>query len=150
MKTPNYYTNQFLLLRFIYCVDNTQLSSYFSKLVHLQLSKFWLELNKINNQKYDKQNMKKIGEIYYLDENKDKNPEIIIFSNKENSLKHSTDKNPEIAVSSSNEDCLKNLIELYYAFDNLNFLIKDESKILKSQENYYLINKEWINFLNKY
>ena len=93
--------------------------------------------------------MKKIGEIYYLDENKDKNPEIIISSNKENCLKNYTDKNPEIVISSNNEDCLKNLIELYYVFDNFNSLIKDESKILKSQENYYLINKEWTNYLNK-
>ena len=72
---------------------------------------------------------------------KDKIKEVSEIQNeKEINKNHSTEK--------ENND-INYLIELYYAFDNLNFHIKDANKILKSQENYYLINKEWINYLNK-
>ena len=46
------------------------------------------------------------------------------------------------------KDIIENLIELYLAFDNLNFYIKELDKTILSKENYYLINKEWINYLN--
>ena len=121
--------NNFLPIAFIKFINGEELKSSFSKLMYDGYNKFIINLNENHNKIYNKQAKKEVGELFYLDENK-----------KENN---------EINTPGKNEDYLKILIELYYTFDNLNFHIKDENKTLKSQENYYLINKEWINYLNK-
>jgi len=118
--------NQFFLLAFIIFVDCNELKSSFSKLMYLEFSEFLMKLN--NNKIYNTDKTKEVGELIYIDDNKKENIEIN-FSKK--------------------KDYIKLLIELYYVFDTLNFHIKDENKNFCSQENYYLINKELINYLNK-
>ena len=54
-----------------------------------------------------------------------------------------------ILTEDKDDDITKYLIELFFAFDNLNFCIKAPNKNISTKEKYYLINKELINYLNK-
>ena len=102
---------------------------------------------KINHQRY-----KSVELLINQDiNNKISKEKLIIFKDKikeVSEIQNEKEMNKNHFTEKENND-IKYLIELYYAFDNLNFHIKDANKILKSQENYYLINKEWINYLNK-
>ena len=120
--------NSFFPLNFINFIEGQASEKYFLKFKSFAYDSLIIELNKNNNKIKDK-NQKEIGELHYLDENRKDNNEI---NNSENK-----------------KDVLHHLIELYYAFDYLNIHIKDEKKTIVSQENYFLINKEWINYLNK-
>ena len=122
--------NNFMPLSFINFIGGAELEYSFSELKNFEYNIFIKQLNENNNKILDKTKSREIGELYYINENKKMNAKSNITEIKE-------------------EDSIKYLIELYYSFDLLNFQIKNENKTLQSLENYYLINKEWINYLNK-
>ena len=108
--------------------DNKELKFHFEKLKNINLQIFKEQIKNGNYKIFDKDNTREVGTLYNLDKMEN---EIHIVDNKEE------------------EKITKYLIELYFAFDNLNFIIKDSSKKLSSEKEYYLVNKELRNYFNK-
>ena len=119
----------FILSSFIDFKNFIEMEFFFEKLQNINLENFFEQIRKDNYKIFGENNINEIGVLYILDE-KEKSE----FNIKENN---------------GEENVVKYLVELYFSFDNPNFYIKDNSKIILSQENYYLINKGWINYLNK-
>ena len=84
------------------------------------------QIKKDNNKLYDQYHNNEIGEFYSLSE-----------------------YNKEINDKKNQNDIVKKIIELYFNLNNFDFNIRDANKTISSQEKYYLINKEWINYLKK-
>ena len=108
--------------------DNKELKFHLEKLKNINLQIFKEQIKRGNYKIFDKDNTREVGTLYNLDKMEN---EIHIVDNKEE------------------EKITKYLIELYFAFDNLNFIIKDSSKKLSSEKEYYLVNKELRNYFNK-
>ena len=102
------------------------------KLKNIDYNAFQNQLKKNKNKIFDSLNTREVGELFILDENNNET------SNSGNLNMKETPK----------KDIIDYLIELYISFNTLINYIKDSTKTFKSQENYYLINKQWINYLN--
>ena len=119
-------------LAFIKFDDSKIFQNEVKKLENTDLKTIQNQLKKNNNKIFDSLKTREVGELFVLDENNNETSDSINLNMKETPKK----------------DIIDYLIELYISFDSLNNYIKDSTKTFKSQENYYLINKQWINYLN--
>ena len=107
--------------------DNKELKIHFEKLKNINLQIFIEQIKKNNYKLLDKDNIREIGIFYNLGK-----------------------INNEIKMEQNKDDKeIKYLIKLFFAFDKLNYIIKEASKKLSSQQKYYLIYKEFKAYLNK-
>ena len=107
--------------------DNKEMKFHFEKLKNINLQIFIEQIKKNNYKLLDKDNIREIGIFYNLGK-----------------------INNEIKMEQNKDDKeIKYLIKLFFAFDKLNYIIKEASKKLSSQQKYYLIYKEFKAYLNK-
>ena len=119
-------------LSFIKFDDANILKNEAQKLKNIDLKTIQNQLKKNKNKIFDSLNTREVGELFVLDEKNNETSDSINLNMKETPKK----------------DIIDYLIELYISFDSLINYIKDSTKTFKNQENYYLINKQWINYLN--
>ena len=117
----------FIATAFIYFDDANELQKNYNILKSCDYNSFIKQLKKDKNKIFDKNHLREVGSFYSLQN--------------EEEIKENNDK--------KKDNIIKYIVELYLAIDNFYFHIKDKSKALISQENYYLINKVWLEYLNK-
>ena len=112
----------------VYFGDNTFYISFnFEKLKKKSVNEYLKEIRKNKCKILENNKTKEIGLLYS-------------FNNNENNNKNEDD---------NTNDIIQNLIKLFFNIDKFNFQIKDDNIKISYRNNYYLINKEWMNYLNK-
>jgi len=111
----------FFPLSLIHFEDKNELYNYYSKLKKINFQTINKELKENNNKIYDKKHTKEVGILFNLEKRNDEKKEITpICGERGNNFENKENKT----------DIIKHLIELYFAFDHLNSLIKDNSRQL--------------------